>query len=123
MTESIYFDAFCKKDIKTLSRLYTDDIVLNEWNENIFTGKEDVLQANRDLFSAFNTIDIKVIRSVEHTIPNIEGSTAHKVIYAEIEVYLDDMPVVKVIDVIHFRRAVEPGSYSLISRIDAYRGF
>ena len=55
-----YFDAFVNKDLVRLSELYSDDVVLSEWDENIFNGKEAVLQANADLFSKFEKIGVLV---------------------------------------------------------------
>ena len=55
-----YFDAFVNKDLTKLSELYSDDIVLSEWDENVFTGKEAVLQANADLFDKFENIGVVV---------------------------------------------------------------
>ena len=102
-----YFRAFCKKDLETLSSLYKDDIVLNEWNENTFVGKEAVLQANKDLFNKFNNIDI-IIDSCGDD--NLKGSSLN-----EITVLLDGVKV-QVIDVITIKD-------NKIVKINAYRGF
>lgn len=100
-----YFDAFCKKDIDTLSNLYADNVILNEWNSNIFIGKEDVLNANKKLFEEFGQIQIEVTAS---------GITNDKSVN-EIIVILDDANV-RVVDVL----TVHDGK---IQYIMAYRGF
>lgn len=100
-----YFDAFVNKDLAKLSELYSDDIVLSEWDENIFTGKEAVLQANADLFSKFNKIDVMV---------KARGESGN-ISINEIVVLLDDVSV-KVVDSI----TTDDGK---IVYIMAYRGF
>ena len=102
-----YFQAFSTKDLNTLSELYADDVVLNEWNENKFEGKEAVLEANKKLFSLFNEIQIMVNASGEDTQLPISLN--------EILVKLDDQ-FVRVIDVIQIRD-------EKINYIMAYRGF
>lgn len=100
-----YFDVFCKKDLEALSTLYADDVILNEWNSNIFVGKEKVLEANKILFEQFNKIEIEVITS---------GITNDKSVN-EIIVILDDAHV-RVVDVL----TIEDEK---IKYIMAYRGF
>lgn len=100
-----YFDAFVNKDLAKLSELYSDDIVLSEWDENIFTGKEAVLQANADLFGKFEKIGILVKARGENG--NISLN--------EIIVNLDDVSV-KVVDSIVVQD-------EKIVYIMAYRGF
>ena len=82
-----YFDAFVNKDLARLSELYSDDVVLSEWDENVFTGKEAVLQANADLFSKFKKIGILVRARGESGTISLN----------EIIVNLDDVSV-KVVD-------------------------
>lgn len=45
-----YLTAFGTKNIEKLSELYHDDVVLWEWGVNVFMGKEQVLNANKNLF-------------------------------------------------------------------------
>lgn len=102
-----YFEAFSNKDLNTLSELYHDDVVLNEWNENKFEGKKAVLEANRKLFALFNEINIMVNSSGEDEKLPISLN--------EILVKLDDQ-FVRVIDVIQIKD-------DKITYIMAYRGF
>jgi len=55
-----YFEAFVKKDLTKLAELYSDDVVLSEWDENIFSGKEAVLKANAELFNKFENIGVVI---------------------------------------------------------------
>ena len=114
MTDLIktYFEAFNNKDLETLSELYADNVILNEWNENIFTGKEAVLKANKNLFEKFNKINIEVLTS------GIDDSATETLYVSlnEISVTLDDdthITVVDIIDVVDNK----------IRSITAYRGF
>ena len=100
-----YFEAFVNKDLAKLSELYSDDIVLSEWDENIFTGKEAVLKANADLFSKFEKIGVIV---------KARGESGN-ISLNEIIVNLDKVSV-KVVDSI----TVLDGK---ITYIMAYRGF
>ncbi len=100
-----YFDAFSAKDLKRLSTLYADDVVLSEWNENVFTGKVAVLEENRKLFEQFKSIRIVVNNSGENNRTSVN----------EITVYLDDKKV-KVVDSISVVG-------EKITNIMAYRGF
>jgi hypothetical protein len=110
MTQLIedYFSAFCAQNLEKLSELYADTIMLNEWNTNIFVGKEKVLEANKQLFNQFKNIRIETITSLtdEH----------HRVSINEIVVKLDNQKV-RVIDVIRFNPDGK------INNITAYRGF
>lgn len=100
-----YFETFSKKDLEGLNKLYADTVVLNEWNANLFIGKDEVLEANKKLFDQFRQIDIKV---------NASAVTNNKSVN-EITVILDEMNV-DVVDVITIEN-------KKITYIMAYRGF
>jgi phage shock protein C len=101
-----YFSAFSSKNIDKLSELYAEDIVLSEWDANVYKGKQAVLEANKQLFE--NTKSIRVI--VNNTGEN------NKTSLNEITVYLDNAQKVKVVDSITVVN-------SKITNIMAYRGF
>lgn len=102
---NLYFEYFCKKDLEALNELYADDVILNEWNSNIFIGKEKVLQANKKLFEEVGLLEIDVKTS---------GITEDRSVN-EIIVSLDNA-LVKVVDVLQ----IQDGK---IKYIMAYRGF
>ena len=102
-----YFDAFCAKNLSKLSELYSDDIVLSEWGENVFVGKQAVLEANNNLFSKFTNISIEILSCGEDDLLPVSLN--------EILVKLDDEQV-KVVDVITIID-------NKITKINAYRGF
>jgi len=100
-----YFEAFVNKDLTKLAELYSDDVVLSEWDENIFSGKEAVLKANEELFSKFENIGVVV---------KVRGESGN-ISLNEIVVLLDDVSV-KVVDSITVQD-------KKIVYIMAYRGF
>jgi hypothetical protein len=53
-----YFEYFCTKNPKGLEGLYSDDILLTDWN-GIWKGKNAVLEMNESLFN--NELFIRVI--------------------------------------------------------------
>ena len=64
-----YFQAFSKKDLDTLSELYSDNVVLWEWGEKFYLGKLDVLNSNKDLFGKFSNINV-LLKSHAHSEDN-----------------------------------------------------
>lgn len=108
-----YFEAFNNKDLDALSEMYADDVVLNEWNENVFEGKEAVLKANKELFEKFDKLNIKVCVTADRTNSFMPVSYTS---LNEISVSLDDNTHITVIDVIEVERRKIIG-------IRAYRGF
>jgi hypothetical protein len=106
-----YFNSFGRKDLEDLSLLYTSDVILNEWNENVYTGKEAVLKINKDAFDKFEKIIVRIVK--QGLFDN--GSMN------EIEVILENADgtifKVPVIDVIQF------DDKGFLKSVIAYRGF
>ena len=50
-----YFNAFSNKDLKGLEKIFSEDIVLKDW-EIFAEGKANVLKANQNIFTAVNSI-------------------------------------------------------------------
>lgn len=115
MTDLIktYFDAFNNKDLTTLSELYADNIVLNEWNENVFEGKDAVLEENKKLFDKFGNVNISIISA--GTDEDFITATSY-ISLNEISVILDDEVDITVVDIIE---VID----NKIRSITAYRGF
>lgn len=59
-----YFDLFSSKDIDGLRKLYDPQIRLLSWNED-FTGVEEVLNANSQLFSLEFKLNVISISEAE----------------------------------------------------------
>ena len=102
-----YFDAFSAQNLEKLGELYSDNVMLNEWNEKVLVGKEKVLEANKKLFDQFKSIRIEVVSS--------STDENYRVSLNEIVVKLDDQKV-KVVDIIRFFD-------DKITSVTAYRGF
>ena len=87
----IYFETFSNKDLEKLAEIYSDDVVLTDWDIH-FEGKNDVLKANKNLFDSLDTINIKVA--------NI-GQNEHY-IFAEIDITINKDLILHVVDVLEF---------------------
>jgi len=99
-----YFNAFEAKDIDHLSKLYADSVTLRDWDITA-TGKEDVLQANRNIFAAIENLKVEIL----------EIHVAGNVCACEIVIYINDDSIL-VTDVIGFN------SENQIEFIRAYKG-
>lgn len=105
-----YFEAFENKDLDALSQLYSEDVLLNEWNENRFYGRGLVLEANDKLLnSTWKDQKVEIAFMAQ-------GFSMYSSLN-EIAVIVDGTEVARVVDVIEFS---EDGK---IKAIVAYRGF
>ena len=101
-----YFEAFANKDIDALTRIYSDEISLRDWDINV-SGKEDVLSANREFFANVDTIRIEVLKAVS------QGT----MVANELEISINDgAEMLLVVDIIEFN------SDRKITGIRAYKG-
>ena len=91
----IYLDAFSSKRIDILNDMFSDDIVLYDW-ETKYIGKDSVLQANKDIFKSFSTIKVNPI--------NIIDNKEKLVVAAQIEITFnnDEQKPLYVVDVITY---------------------
>ena len=96
-----YFEKFSKRDIRGLSHLYSQNIHLVDWDIDI-KGKEEVLNANSELFNLDFTLDV-------HTIYHSNDKT-----FNEITITIGDM-VLEIMDVITFNENYQ------IENITAYK--
>jgi len=104
-----YFSAFNNRNLNKLHDLYADDVVLEEWGENIYVGKDKVLDANADLFEKVGKLKLVVLKSSIYLYSSLN----------QIKVYIDDAPPIDVVDVI----SCDDLHDCKIFRIKAYRGF
>ena len=100
-----YFDAFNRRDLDKLAVLYADGVILSEWDEHVFVGRERVLEANKKLFDAEPTLHISICCS------GVTNNTSVN----EILVYVST-GIVKIVDSITVVN-------NKIVKIMAYRGF
>ena len=103
-TATQYFETFSRKDLDGLALMFTDDVVLRDW-ERSAEGKIDMLAANKAIFDAVDTITVTPLALYE------DGNT----ITAEIEVLVNGDTKLLVVDVITF-------DGDKISSLRAYKG-
>ena len=99
-----YFQAFSNKDIHELEGLFSNEIILKDW-EIFAEGKEEVLLANKNIFDSVDSISANLKELY------LDGLVAVCII--EITVNKDE--VLKVIDVIKFNDQME------IVEVSAYK--
>jgi len=103
-TATQYFETFSRKDLDGLALMFTDDVVLRDW-ERSAEGKIDMLAANKAIFDAVDTITVTPLALYE------DGNT----VTAEIEVLVNGDTKLLVVDVITFIG-------DKISSLRAYKG-
>jgi hypothetical protein len=52
-----YFQTFSNKDLDGLSEMFSETVILADWNISVF-GKKDVLDANKGIFDSVNSIAV-----------------------------------------------------------------
>ena len=77
----IYLNAFSSKRIDILNDMFSDDIVLYDW-ETKYIGKHLVLQANKNIFESFSMIQVNPI--------NIINNNKKLVVAAQIEIIFNN---------------------------------
>lgn len=87
----LYFQCFCKKDAASLEVLFSDSIVLKDWDVELI-GKQNVLDFNQRFFNSVDHIRIDVDRV----------AVGLDTVIAEIAVIIDNKIVGLVVDVIEF---------------------
>lgn len=87
----LYFQTFCKKDTASLEVLFSDNVILSDWEGNI-VGKENVLKFNQNFFNSVNAIRIEIDRV----------AVGQDTVMAEIKVIIDDVIAGFVVDVLEF---------------------
>ncbi len=84
-----YFQYFSEKNIKDLSDMFSEDIILKDWDIEL-EGKEEVVAGNKNIFNVVSKLNVEV-----HNISQVDNR-----IYAEITVFADNetIPVIDIID-------------------------
>ena len=99
-----YFEMFSKKDIQGLEGLFSDEVILQDWNI-LAKGKEEVVEANKNIFNSVESISV-TLNDVY-----LEGSVA----ICLIEILINNQENLKVIDLIKFN------SKNKIIEVSAYK--
>lgn len=87
----MYFQSFCKKDVASLEVLFSDSIILSDWDVQVI-GKENVLNFNNKFFNSVDQIRIDVDRV----------AIGQDTVISEIKVIINNKIVIPVVDVIEF---------------------
>jgi hypothetical protein len=103
-----YFQTFSNQDLEGLSEMFSDDIILIDWDTNA-SGKEEVLEANKKIFQSVDTINV-----VPYFYYVGEESYAIE-IDVIINVSKESEETLQVVDIISF------DEYGLIQSIEAYK--
>lgn len=86
-----YFNAFERRDIDALRKLFDSGIVLRDWDIEI-AGVEKILKANLEFFKNFHKIRIKIINLY----------IDHATVIGELYITLNDSISIKVVDILEF---------------------
>lgn len=101
-----YFNTWNAHDIKKLSKLFSDNIILTDWNINV-SKKDNVLLENQKIFNDLPEINVEILK--------IHISESTSTVVTELIVHINKIDKLKVVDLITFN---ENG---LIISIKAYK--
>ena len=101
-----YFKLFSNRDLIGLEKLFTYNVILQDWTTNI-KSKKKVLKFNEKIFKSFKKINVKL----EESFTNLKNNS----IACKITVQLNKKKL-KVIDIIYFDKK------NKIKKIVAYLG-
>ena len=89
-----YFKLFSAKNIEELSKLFSDDIELRDW-ENSSSGKSNVILTNKKIFDRVESINVKPKNIYQ------DGN----VIIAELDILINGKEKILVVDIISFNES------------------
>lgn len=87
----LYFQTFCKKDLASLEVLFSDNIILIDWQVQLI-GRDNILNFNKKFFDSVDTIRIDVERI----------AIGQDTVIAEIKVIINNKINAPVVDVFEF---------------------
>ena len=99
-----YFERFSNKDINGLSKLFSEDVKLVDWNISK-SGKSEVVNANKNIFDSVNTIKVTTNKFYKNN-----NSYA-----IDISILVNDVENLDVVDIISFNKEGQ------INSIKAYK--
>ena len=100
-----YFQTFSEKDSEGLRTMFSDDVILRDW-DILANGIDEVVHANQDIFDSVDTI----IATPLHIY--IDGN----VVIAELEIVVNDEETLWVTDIIEY------DDNEKIKSVRAYKG-
>lgn len=87
----LYFQTFCKKDLASLEVLFSDNIILMDWQVQLI-GKDNILDFNKKFFDSVDSIRIDIERI----------AIGQDTVIAEIKVVINNKINAPVVDVFEF---------------------
>lgn len=84
-----YFDYFNSKNIEELSKLFSNEISVTDWETSI-RGKQNVLKFYKNLFINFPRINVEVVNIIN----------SKKIVFAELLIKLNENQRLHVVDII-----------------------
>lgn len=100
-----YFKIFSQKDINELTKLFSKNIILKDW-ENSALGLDAVIEVNKKIFNNVDTIEVKPVKIYSE----------NNIVISEIEILIDKSEKINVVDIISFDQEGK------IKSITAYKG-
>ena len=100
-----YFNNFNNKDLKKLSNMFSEDIILRDWNIE-GKGKQEVLQINKNIFSDVPDISVNILKLYQN-----DNS-----VVADLVINLCKKENIFVVDILDFNNS------NLITSIRAFKG-
>ena len=100
-----YFTFFSNKDISNLSKLYSEDVRLKDWEIDV-EGKDKVMKVNADVFNDVKSVKIKPL--------NIMHQDNYTI--SQIQIFINEDVFLEVVDILSFNKDGK------INFIRAYKG-
>jgi len=100
-----YFQTFSEQDSEGLRSMFSDDVILHDW-DIIANGIDEVVQANQDIFDSVDTI---VAEPLKTYIDN-------NVVITELKIIINEEETLLVTDIIEFNE------FGKIKFVRAYKG-
>ncbi len=98
-----YFEIFSNKDIKGLDNIFSDDVILQDW-EILAKGKKQALDSNKNIFDSVESISVTLNDLYLNELVAI----------CLIEIIINNEEILKVIDIIKFNdenKIIEVSAY------------
>lgn len=106
-----YFKAWNKANLELLEEMFDNDCLLRDWEISV-KGKQNVLKANKNIFSSVQSIKANILDLYESVSKSKNG---YKVIIAELEIIVNKKEKLLVTDIIEIDN-------NKIKSIKAYKG-
>ena len=100
-----YFQTFSEQDSEGLRSMFSDDVILHDW-DIIANGIDEVVQANQDIFDSVDTIVAEPLKTY----------LDNNVVITELKIIINEDETLLVTDIIEFNE------FGKIKFVRAYKG-